>query len=127
MTDKAKNMLRESIIPVLIGDNLRSHFLALKIYLNCGVVSYICDAKKSPLDLFDPFSRYFPLFSDEMGGVALNSLDYVASNTDYLPILVLCDDSRLAFVEENREFLQTRFIISDRSSLFSASPLSELV
>ena len=127
MTEEAKNMLRESIIPVLLGDNARSHLLALKIYMSCGVVSYICDAKKSPFNAIDPFSRYFPLFSREIDAVALKSLSYAASNTEYLPLLIVCDDRLLPFVSNNREYLESRFIISDRSSLFSSSPLSELL
>lgn len=127
MTEQAKNMLRESLIPVILGDTLRSHLLALRIYLRCGVVSYICDAKKSPLSFIDPFSRYFPLFSNDMGDVALRSLSYVASNTDYLPLLIVCDGRQRDFVLHNREFLEARFIISDSSVLFSDSPLSELI
>lgn len=127
MKEMARNMLRESLIPVLLGDNARAHRLALRIYLRCGVVSYVCDTKKSLFNAIDPFSRYFPLFSREMDGVALKSLSYVASNADYLPLLIVCDDSLSELVKNNREYLEPRFIISDRASLFSTPPLSELL
>ena len=127
MTEEAKNLLRESLIPVLLGDNLKTHLLAMRIYLTCGVVSYICDTKKSLFNALDPFSRYFPLFSSNIDAVALKSLAYAASNTDYLPLLIVCDDKLLPFINDNREFIESRFIISDRSSLFSSSPLSKLL
>ena len=127
MTEEAKNLLRESLIPVLLGDNLKTHLLAMRIYLTCGVVSYICDTKKSLFNTLDPFSRYFPLFSSNIDAVALKSLAYAASNTDYLPLLIVCDDKLLPFINDNREFIESRFIISDRSSLFSSSPLSKLL
>ena len=127
MTEEAKNLLRESLIPVLLGDNLKTHLLAMRIYLTCGVVSYICDTKKSLFNALDPFSRYFPLFSSNIDAVALKSLAYAASNTDYLPLLIVCDDKLLPFINDNREFIESRFIISNRSSLFSSSPLSKLL
>ena len=127
MTEEAKYMLRESLIPVLLGDNLRTHLLAMRIYTTCGVVSYICDTKKSLLNAFDPFSRYFPLFSSKFDGVALKSLLYAASNADYRSLLIVCDDKLLPFVKENRELIESRFIICESASLFSSSPLSKLL
>ena len=127
MTEEAKNLLRESLIPVLLGDNLKTPLLAMRIYLTCGVVSYICDTKKSLFNALDPFSRSFPLFSSNIDAVALKSLAYAASNTDYLPMLIICDDKLLPFINDNREFIESRFIISNRSSLFSSSPLSKLL
>ena len=127
MTKEAKNMLREAIIPVLLGDCARAHLLALRIYFDCGVVSYVCDTGKSLFSLIDPASRFFPLFSSQSSDVVLDSLAYAAKEAEYLPVLVPCSDKYAELVKENREFLESRFIISDSSSLFSCPPLSELL
>ena len=127
MTADAKNMLRESLIPVLVGDCPRAHLLAARIYFRTGIVSYVCDEKRSPLSFIDPFSKYFPLFSRSHGGVALDSLKYAASCPDYLPLLVICDNALSDFVEKYRDALEASFIIADRKTLFDVPPLSELL
>ena len=60
----SKDMLRSSVIPVLLGDNLSAHLMAAKIYLRCGMISYVCDAKMTVADYIDPFSRFFSLVSE---------------------------------------------------------------
>ena len=127
MTENSKYMLKDSVIPMLLGDSFAAQFLALRLYLRCGVVSYICDTKKSLFSLINPAVRYFPLFCSQNCNNALNSLSYAAANSDYLPILVPCSHLYADFVENNREFLESRFIISDRSSVFSCPPIAGLL
>ena len=127
MTKDAKNMLRDSVIPMLLGDSFAAHWLAFKVYFSCGVVSYVCDSKKSLLSLINPAVRFFPLFVSDSCDSAVFSLSYAADNTDYLPILVPCSDRFSAFVDSYRDHLEARFIVSDRSSLLSSIPMSELL
>lgn len=127
MTVPSQNMLRESIIPVILGDNLRAHLLALKIFFSFGVVSYVCDVKRSPLSFIDPCTRHFPLFSKSRGGVVLESLAYLSSSPDYLLLLVSCDKELDAVIEQNRDHIEAGFIITDKEALFTSSPLSRLL
>ena len=127
MTLPSQNMLKDSIIPVILGDNLSAHLLALKIFFRFGVISYVCDVKRSPLSFIDPCTRHFPLFSKSRGGVVLESLAYLSSSPDYLLLLVCCDEELDAVIEQNRNYIEARFIITDKEALFKDSPLSKLL
>lgn len=126
MRAESKKMLKDSVIPVILGDNAGAHLLALKIFLSCGVVSYVCSAKRSALSFIDPFAKHFPLFCESGSAAALESLTYIASNPDYLPILIPCTKEFSALVSENSELLESRFIISDSDTALRAYPLRDL-
>lgn len=124
MNYDSKDMLRATVIPVLLGDCHTAHRFAASIYFRCGIVSYVCDDKKRLLDLLDPCSRFFRLHSRKEPRVILDSLDYLASVKDYVPIIIPCNSFYEELVRENRDFLEPRFIISDRESFFVQKPMS---
>lgn len=124
MDYNSKDMLRSCVIPVLLGDTPRVHLLAAKIYLRTGITSYICGSKKSFLDYIDPFSKFFSLVSDNDGDIICEALGYLASNKEYLPIIIPCNKPYKAFVDKHQTFLEPRFIISDKESFFSLPPMS---
>ena len=117
------DMLRESIIPVLLGDCPAAHLMAARIYLRFGIVSYVCGEKPRFADRIDPFSKFFALGSAAEPRVVLDSLDYLASNKDYLPILSPTDEFFCEFVKQNKDFLETGFILSDKKSFFTKKPI----
>ena len=119
-----KDMLRASVIPVLLGDCSAAHLMAFRIYHRCGIISYICDEKRSLVNYLNPFSRFFHLVSLTEQRTALDTLEYLSSNRDYLPIILPCNEFFQSFVEQNRDFLETRFIISDKASFFTQKPMS---
>lgn len=124
MRYESKDMLRASVIPVLLGDCPAAHLMAFRIYLKCGIVSYICDERRTVADYLDPFSRFFDLVSLGEQNIALSALDHLSSNRDYLPIIIPCNDYFHNFAAENKEFLEERFILSDRASFFTQKPIS---
>lgn len=128
MRKEERNMLREAVIPMLLGDNATSGLLALRIYFRCGVRSYVCDSKRSIFSLLNPAVSFYPLYSGKNDGEAtFEALSYVASNLDYLPIIIATDNGYAGLIEKHREFFETRFILTDSENLFSSSPLSHLV
>ena len=124
MSYSKRDMLRDTVVPVLLGNSFSAHMLAARIYFLCGVRSYICDDKRRALDFVDPFSLHYSLVA--RSPVALCSLDYLAKERELLPIIVPCDEYFADFVSENRDFLETRFVISDKASFFSLSQISAL-
>ncbi len=124
MDYNSKDMLRSCVIPVLLGDTFAAHLLAAKIYWRIGITSYICDAKASLLDYLDPLSNFFSLVSKDDGDIVCEALGYLASNKEYLPIIIPCNGHYEAFVDEHRKFLEPRFIISDKESFFNEPPMS---
>jgi len=117
------DILREHLLPVLLGDTLFAHRLACKIYLRCGVISYVCDIKKTLADALNPFSRFFPVCHADMGDLLQDSLLYLASEQDFLPLLIPCTEQYRAYVEQHREELECRFLLRDPHSLFTSEPL----
>ncbi|MBQ7384858.1 MAG: hypothetical protein IJV72_08735 [Clostridia bacterium] len=120
----SKDMLRQTVIPVLLGDCARAHLFSLKIYFRCGIVSYMCDDKRRAADFINPTTKFFPLYSKKDTRVICDILDYLASVKDYLPIIIPCNEYYREFVRENREFLESRFILSDTESFFKQKPMS---
>ncbi len=120
----SKDMLRATVIPVLLGDCPAAHIFAAKVYLRCGIVSYVCDEKKKAADIIDPFSKFFCLHSRREPRVILDSLEYLSSVKDYLPIIIPCDKFYKEFTENNKDFLGTRFILSDKEFFFKQKPMS---
>ena len=123
MDHSKKDILRTTLVPILLGDTPSAHLLAARIYLRSGISSYVCGEKRRFADLIDPFSSFYQISSD--AGVALLVLGKLFPNSDYIPILVPCNGYYERFVKENREFLESRYIISDRRELFSRKPMSE--
>ena len=113
-----KEAVRTSIIPILLGNSSATHRLSAKIYLRTGIKPYICDEKKIFADYIDPTSRFFPIFSKSNDALLCEILDYISSNSDYLPMIVPCDDRYSRFISENRAFLEQRAIITSESDFF---------
>ena len=124
MDYNSKDMLRSCVIPVLLGDTFSAHILAAKIYFRTGIISYVCDSKISFLDYLDPLSKFFSLVSEDEEDIICQCLEYLASNKEYLPIVIPCNERYSAFADKYREFLEPRFILSDKESFFSEPPMS---
>ena len=118
-----QDILRATLVPILLGDSIKAHLLAARIYMRSGISSYVCDDRRRFADFIDPFSRFYSITSDL--GVALAVLGGLFPNDDYLPLLVPCTPMYEKFVAENRDFLESRYIISDSREFFSRKPMSE--
>lgn len=126
MDKEAVGMLRQSVLPVLLGDRRSAALFAWRIALRCGVESYVCDTSTSFLCSINPYAKNYLLFSESEHELILESLSYIADTPDYLPVLIVCGDKYRSFVEEKREELEARFIITDRKNAFSRMPMSVL-
>ena len=120
----SKDMLRTTVIPVLLGNCATAHLFAARIYLRSGIVSYICDEKRRAVDLVAPFSSFFCLQSRKEPRAILDCLEYLASSKDYLPIILPCNAFYEDFVKAHEDILASRFIISDRKSFLKQKPMS---
>lgn len=119
------DVLREHLLPVLLGDTPQAHGLALRIYLHCGVVSYICDTRRHVLDYCNPTGRFFPVCHSDKGTLLSDSLCYLAADPDLLPVLIPCSDEHAAYIEAHRALLEQHFLIRTADTLFDTAPLSD--
>lgn len=120
----SKDMIRASVIPVLLGASPRAFCLAWKIYLRSGIISYICDERQSAAHALNPCSKFFPLISASDSSVMIDALTYLAADPDHLPIIIPCNDFYRDFTDRNRDLLEARFIISDCKRFFDEAPMS---
>ena len=127
MRDDQKWMLKCALLPVLLGDSLSAHALSFKIYARCGVESYVCDAKRSVWSFLDPTSKFFDLISVSEGAALMSALLQIAENTDYLPVLVPMGERFSRFLEEQRDILEPRFIITTKDDIWNSAPFAALM
>ena len=127
MRDDQKWMLKGALLPVLLGDSLSAHALSIRIYARCGVESLVCDERRSVIGVLDPTCKFFDLISVTEGAALMASLSQIASNTDYLPILIPMNERFSRFVTEYREALESLFIITTREDAFNSAPFAALM
>ncbi len=127
MTEFQKAMQREALLPIFLGDSFAAHKLSLKLYLTCGVKSYVCDSKRSFWSFIDPTSSFFDLISVTEGIAMRSALGAISVNREYLPVLVPFGARFEEFVKENIEFLEPRFIIASREDIFKCAPIAAIM
>ena len=119
-----KDILRASVIPVLLGSSDEAFRLSWKIYFRSGIISYVCDERRSFSQMLNPFVHFFELGARSEPDILLESLAYFASERDYLPIIVPCNEFYRDFTKQYRDSLETKFIISDSKRFFEEKPMS---
>ena len=127
MTEFQKTMQREALLPILLGDSFAAHKVAVKLYLRVGVKSYVCDSRRGFWSFIDPASSFFDLISVKEGIAVRSALDAISKNKDYLPVLVPCNAHFEAFVKENIDFLEPRFILASKEDIFRSAPIAALM
>ena len=127
MREDKKEYLRGALLPVLLGDSVSAHALSAQIYARFGVVSYVCDSRRRFWSFVDPTSRFFDLIAVTEGGAVLAALEQIASNSDYLPVLIACNERFERFVADNKEVLEPRFIISTKEDIWNSAPFAALM
>ena len=115
-------------VPYILGNSRAAHRLSSKIYRRFGIVSVICDDRRSPLDLLDISSRSLVLTQTDNARLLREQLIWLATQNAYtLPILIPATDRYAKMLECERERLEACFVISDENDIFSSSPLSSLL
>ena len=112
-------------IPFLLGNNEASHKLSKKIYQKYKIICYILDTKSKLTDIFDFSSKVLKVTETKSSLLTASELIYLAEQTPYtLPLLIPCDAEYEKLVNEQRELLESIFIISSKEALLNDSPLS---
>lgn len=128
MSDRqARENAREYFVPYILGNTPTSHRIAARIFCKYGIVSLICDEKSSPLCALDPTCRYLHLSpSDEPRIIAEQLLSLCEQQQYVLPIIIPVVPKYHKAVEAERDTLEHKFVIADKDTLFSSSPLADI-
>ncbi|MBE6534295.1 MAG: hypothetical protein E7678_04925 [Ruminococcaceae bacterium] len=124
-----KTDLREDakfyFVPFLLGNNSLSHKLSRKIYRKYKIVCFILDKKQTFADIFDFSSRFINIGKSENGELISSQLIYLANQNEYtLPLLIPCSQDYRSITENNREMLESVFVITNADDVLKTSPLN---
>ena len=119
-----RELLRERVVPLLLGISPRAHLLAIRLFLDCGVISFLCDERKRPLTEWNPTCRFLPWNRSEPRLAAEQLADFAESYSDCLFLVIPLRHEDQAFVAEYAPLLESRMIVANPKTLFSESPFA---
>lgn len=126
-----KRSIREDaslyFLPIILGNDRPSHSLSMRIFLKYGISSILLDEKHSVLDAIDFSSRSELLSHFDSSALLCEQLIALAEQRPYtLPILIPCSEEYKKAVEEQKESLESFFVISTPETVLLSSPLTAI-
>lgn len=111
MNEEARELLRDDILPLVLGHGVEAHRFASRMLTRYGVACMLCGERKNLLDWVDLNSSFLPLSRAQDARLAVEQLmDFAEANQDRLLLLIPMDGSDRAWIEEQAELLETRFV-----------------
>lgn len=128
MVDRTlKEEARLYFVPYILGNTRAAHKLAYRIYRKFGIISVICDRRRSLCDLFDPTSRPVVLSSTDSPRLIAEQLVELTRQTQYtLPLIIPVCEEYERMAQSERATLEHSFVICDAQTLFERSPLADI-
>ena len=119
MTDEqCKQILREDIQPVILGNSPSAHCLALSIYLRYGLSSLLCAPRTGILDKLNPVAHFLPLIADTEPRLVYEQLsDLSARYEGTLLILIPSSSEKLSRLGDYRDALEEHLLLVSREQL----------
>ena len=117
-----RDLMRESIVPVLLDQSKAAHLLAWRLFWRWGVTSFLCGEKKSPLTSLDPVCHFLRTDRGEARLAAEQLTDFTESARDCLFLLVPLTEADRAFAAAYAPALESRMIVADPQSIFRHAP-----
>lgn len=123
---QTREILGESILPVLLDNTAEAHRLSSRIFRRFGIVSLIC-GKPHLCDWFDVSSQTLRLPTTACERLRVEELLALGeSYDDVLLLLIPCSHTARTTVARYATVLESRFILSDTDAIFSSSPLTDI-
>ncbi|MBE6592562.1 MAG: hypothetical protein E7642_01045 [Ruminococcaceae bacterium] len=123
-----KDEARLYYVPYILGNTPEAHRLSRSIYHKFGIISVICDSRRSFFDVFDLTSRTVTLSSTDSSRLIAEQLVSLAAQTRYtLPLIIPASDELRKVVSDERGTLERSFVICEADTLFNSSPLADIL
>ena len=111
--DTAKEEFCDTVVPVILGNGLSAHLLGFRLNTKKGLSSVLCGSRRNILDLLDLGCGYLSL-SKERSRLSLEQLiDFADKWNECILVLIPLTDADRRFLEENREVLESRYLICE--------------
>lgn len=114
-------------LPFILGSGKQARRLSSRLFSRFRIVSFVCNPKKSLWDSFDISCRHMSLCESRDVRLIAEQLLWAAERySGYLPILIPVSDEYSGVIDEQRELLESRFIIREADEIFLSSPLCDI-
>ena len=114
---QCKKILREEIQPVILGNSLRAHRLALRLYFQYGLCPILCAKKRHFLDFLNPFATVLPTEEEPPRLLCEQLCDLSARYEGYLTLLIPVSEENLRRIGENTEVLESAYVLASPKEL----------
>jgi hypothetical protein len=128
MSDRVmRDNARLYFLPFIIGNGKQAHRLSRKIFHKYGIVSLICGERRTLSDLLDYSCRFLRLCPSDSPRLLCEQLIALSEQSPYtLPIAIPANTRYETMINEARELLEQKFVISSEKELFVSSPLANI-
>ncbi len=109
--DESRELFRQTVVPVILGNGMRSYALSLRLFLRYGIRSVICGRRRSFADLLDPFSDFLRFYSRDDRLMLEQLFDLHDGGRELVMPLVPMSEEYGSFVREYSESLESRYIL----------------
>ena len=120
MNEEARELLRDEVLPILLGNGVAAHRFASRLSRRYGVACLLCAEHRNLLDLLDLNTGFYRLSrqSERLCAEQLSDLSELYS--DRLLLLVPMSDAEREWLCRQAELLETRFVCVEPSELEEA-------
>ena len=124
---EAKELLRQCVVPVILGNGIAAHLLASRLFLKYRVPSLVCGQRRNVTNLMNPFCDFFRLYRQKDGRLAAEQLtDLADAYGDCLFVLIPLSEADQVMLRHHRNFLESRYLICSPKRLFEQPPFAGL-
>ncbi len=117
-----RELIGESVVPILLGQTLRAHFFAWRLYLRWGAVSFLCGSQKNVFTSLDPVCRFLRTDRQAERLAAEQLTDFADAYGDCLFLLIPLTSADRAFVSDYASQLESRMIVAEPRTLLEHAP-----
>lgn len=118
MNEEARELLREDILPVVLGHGIEAHRFAARLLSRYGVACVLCGERKNLLDWLDLSTGFFRIsYNRDLRLAAEQLVDFAEENRDRFLLLIEMKESDRNWSEEQTELIETRFVCVEPNEL----------
>ncbi|MBQ9098801.1 MAG: hypothetical protein IJY50_05165 [Clostridia bacterium] len=117
------DLLRDCLYPVLLGSNTQCHATVRRIQKRFGSDCIVLTGKRALTLRFMPGVRLIdaaPGLSDDLLLTVLQDVECESALA--IPLLVVCDKAYEPFVQRNRMWLESRFVLRHAAEITEGTP-----
>ena len=127
MTEETKALVRQGIVPIVLGNDRMAHRLSFRLYRTFGLPSILCACRRTVWDVLDPTSAFRRVSGERVSRLmAEQLLDLAAEYEDCLLLLIPTSEEDQRLLEMYGERLEAHFVCRMPDALWNEPMLNAL-